>query len=255
VVSLLLAMLITFGGWAFGMTMFQDTPFLIMIMVFTATVFCFHTLALCIAAGAGNSQSSNKIAYAFMFACVFMQGVFGVIYLVEIFYADFDNFGINLVLALFWINPCTYFGTMLEIINDLGGMKYDFQVQGFTKGAGFGWKEFVTERHGHLFGLPIGAWYDMPSVAENCIILLVLTFGIMIMLWVIDNLAPTNRGFSRNPLYFVGDCRKGKKAHKIDDLARRKSLIEANMNRKRLSLPSDAEIQTEKTPNIGDWEG
>jgi len=68
-----------------------------------------------------------------------------------------------------------------------------------VKGKGYKYSDFTAKQEGPVFG---SNFYHAPSNLESVMIMWALVVFYLLILWLVDNLEASNRGFRRNPFYF-----------------------------------------------------
>ena len=101
--------------------------------------------------------------------------------------------------VLLFIDPAFLFSAIFQRVLDIAGNSFDQDQNLWVEGTEFTWTNFTSAKRDKVFT------YDFyrPSPA-GCIGYLWLTSLVFIFaLWIFDNIFSSNRGFSRNPLYFL----------------------------------------------------
>ena len=138
--------------------------------------------------------------------------------MVQLIYAQYEHWWSRLLTNLMFMSPSITFDGMMMTVMIHAGMILTMQDLLNEKQKGLKWKDYFIPWEGNLFstkGLPK---FYIPSLHESLQILMLYVIGFLILLWIADNIFVSNRGFSRNPLFFVyqfyiwikDKCGKGK---------------------------------------------
>lgn len=106
---------------------------------------------------------------------------------------------VNLVINIFYLNPCFTFGKMFSDITNVTNATFDAKAMMWTKtNRKFEWADCFTEQHGEFFSLDR---YHVPSLAATSVAMpgVIIFYGVLS--WYFDQVLPQNRGVVQ-PWYF-----------------------------------------------------
>lgn len=119
--------------------------------------------------------------------------------LCDLIYMKDPSLPLQIFKLIMMINPGFHFSCILGEISVKAGYSFDMTQNIYVQGPGFFWKDFFKSDSESLFGSD----YSKPSpFGSTCLIYLDFVIY-LVLLWLVDNLVSTNRGFARNPFYFL----------------------------------------------------
>jgi len=96
--------------------------------------------------------------------------------------------------------PGFHFSAVLGHIITKSGYILDPVKEVNVKGPGYNYQDFTEKLQGVVFG---STTYHAPSNYDSVNLMWLLVLLYLFILWLVDNLEKSNRGFSRNPFYFM----------------------------------------------------
>ena len=113
----------------------------------------------------------------------------------------------------------------------------------WEKGTDYTYSTFTSEVEGSLFGRP----YLKPSPLHSIFSILIMAGVYIVMIWLFDNLVPTNRGFTRNPFKSLLNLRKKSKADSVQLVALQDQ--NGHMDHKPVDIRKQIVVEDEKCLN------
>ena len=138
--------------------------------------------------------------------------------MIEFMYADYNSWWANLITNSMFISPSLIFDAMMMTVLMHAGMTLTWQDLLNRKQGGLTWEQYYRPWVTNIVQNANLPKVYIPSLHESLQILILYIIGFLILLWIADNIFISNRGYSRNPLFFVyqfyiwikDKCGKGK---------------------------------------------
>lgn len=196
--ALLSSNILTIVGIMSGFDTFTNTPYLILIIVFTSFVFAMIALACFMASILKTVKAGYTASYGFILGGLVLQSFMSNVFLLYLLHSDQLPGWIQAIHYILFLYPPFNFAKAYGDIARKSGRKFSRHERGWVNGPGFTWKNFVHSIWGNVAGVK----YKVPSTGSTVLILLGDVVFYMLLTWYFDNVMENNRS-SGQPAYFI----------------------------------------------------
>jgi ABC-type multidrug transport system ATPase subunit len=208
--DLLFGGLLALSGYICQFRVFLNSPYLVMLAMFWCSLFGLHMQGLVIASMVSSSNNGAKYGYSLMLISVFFLIIFSRNDFLSFFFIDSENFLVLFVNTVLGLLPSFHYCIGIMNIISVAGITIDSETGTTNPGRDYSYTDFVTKVKGNIYGKE----FFMPSPGSSCLSILYDFLFFVVLIWLCDNLIDSNKGFARNPLYFLFKLCKSKKSEK-----------------------------------------
>lgn len=197
-VSLVSSNILCTVGILAGFDTFTNTPYLILIIVFSSFVLAMIALACFLATVLKSMKAGYTISYGFILGGLVLQSFMANVRLLYMLHSDMLPMWIRIVHYILFLYPPFNFAKAYGDIARRSGRRFSRHDRAWVNGPGFTWRSFVHNIRGDLAGMK----YRVPCTGITVLILLADAAFFMLLTWYFDHVMENNRS-SGQPPYFI----------------------------------------------------
>ena len=185
------------SGYFFGFSVFVNTPYLVMFVLFMTYTMTMMVLGFFISTIINSVKLAYTVSYTFLLGGLVLQNFFMSQTLIKLFHLELLPDWVYWVRAGFTYYPPYSFSRVFCNIAIKAGSVPNYHTRMWEQGPGYFYSDFFTPREGHIAGL----YYIVPAdiialkdLLRNFLIICLLT-------WYFDHILQGNRGRASPPWF------------------------------------------------------